>query len=193
MVKHSIAHCVLCAVYFSAQPKKLRPILKFKEYYPIVSLLVGCHWKQSPYHWVQLNQASLASKIIVDHWPFHRLVRGRTKPFPVNDTRWIKQSNWPFYKQLKKLLTFLSLQNFTNWVQTKSAILNLTRIPNPRSNQMQLWLAPQCRKAGAATSPLLMMQLLSKSHNLFNIHKCVHCCLMINLNIWRLGRDVFVT
>ena len=32
---HYIAHCVHCAVYFSAQPKKLRPILKYKEYYPI--------------------------------------------------------------------------------------------------------------------------------------------------------------
>ena len=79
----------------------------------IVSPLVGCHWKPLPYHWVQLNQASLASKTIVDHWPFHRLVCGRTKPFPVNDRRWIKQSNWPFHQQLKKLLTFLSLQNFT--------------------------------------------------------------------------------
>ena len=96
-------------------------------------------------------------------------------------------NNW------KKLLTFLSLHNFTNWVQTKSAILNLTRIPNPRPNQMQLWLAPQCRKAGAATLLLLMMQLLSKSDTLFNIHKCVHCCLMINLNFWRLEWDSFVS
>ena len=40
MVKHSIAHCVLCAVYFSAQPNKLRPILKFKEYYPIEHMFV---------------------------------------------------------------------------------------------------------------------------------------------------------
>ena len=30
------AHCVLCAVYFSVQPNKLRPILKFKEYYPYI-------------------------------------------------------------------------------------------------------------------------------------------------------------
>ena len=29
------AQCVLCKVYFSAQPNKLRPILKFKKYYPI--------------------------------------------------------------------------------------------------------------------------------------------------------------
>ena len=27
--------CVLCKVYFSARPNKLRPVLKFKEYYPI--------------------------------------------------------------------------------------------------------------------------------------------------------------
>ena len=30
----SSAQCVLCSVYFSAQPNKLRPILKFKRYYP---------------------------------------------------------------------------------------------------------------------------------------------------------------
>ena len=29
------AQCVLCKVYFSAQPNKLRPILKIKKYYPI--------------------------------------------------------------------------------------------------------------------------------------------------------------
>ena len=29
------AQCVLCKVYFSAQPNKLRPILKFEKYYPI--------------------------------------------------------------------------------------------------------------------------------------------------------------
>ena len=40
MVKHSIANCVLCEVYFSAQPNKLRPILKFKEYYPIEHIFV---------------------------------------------------------------------------------------------------------------------------------------------------------
>ena len=31
----SIAQCVLCKVYFSAQLNKLRPILEFKKYYPI--------------------------------------------------------------------------------------------------------------------------------------------------------------
>ena len=34
------AHCVLCAVYFSAQPNKLKPILKFKKYYPIEHIFV---------------------------------------------------------------------------------------------------------------------------------------------------------
>ena len=34
-VNCSNAQCVLCKVYFSAQPNKLRPILKVKEYYPI--------------------------------------------------------------------------------------------------------------------------------------------------------------
>ena len=34
------AHCVLCAVYFSVQPNKHRPILKFKEYYPIEHIFV---------------------------------------------------------------------------------------------------------------------------------------------------------
>ena len=36
----SIAHCVLCAVNFSAQPNKLRPILEFKKYYPIEHIFV---------------------------------------------------------------------------------------------------------------------------------------------------------
>ena len=35
-----IAQCVLCKVYFSAQPNKLRPILKFKKYYPIEHIFV---------------------------------------------------------------------------------------------------------------------------------------------------------
>ena len=35
---HYIAHCVHCAVYFSAQPNKLRPILKLEKYYPIEQL-----------------------------------------------------------------------------------------------------------------------------------------------------------
>ena len=34
------AQCVLCSVYFSAQPNKLRPILKFKKYYPIEHIFV---------------------------------------------------------------------------------------------------------------------------------------------------------
>ena len=36
----STAQCVLCKVYFSAQPNKLRPILKFKKYYPIEHIFV---------------------------------------------------------------------------------------------------------------------------------------------------------
>ena len=34
------AQCVLCKVYFSAQLNKLRPILKFKKYYPIENIFV---------------------------------------------------------------------------------------------------------------------------------------------------------
>ena len=36
----SSAQCVLCSVYFSAQLNKLRPILKFKKYYPIEHIFV---------------------------------------------------------------------------------------------------------------------------------------------------------
>ena len=36
----STAQCVLCKVYFSARPNKLRPVLKFKEYYPIEHIFV---------------------------------------------------------------------------------------------------------------------------------------------------------
>ena len=36
-----IAQCVLCSVYFSAQPNKLRPILKFKKYYPIKQIITS--------------------------------------------------------------------------------------------------------------------------------------------------------
>ena len=32
-LQHTIAQCVLCKVYFSAQTNKLRPILKFEKYY----------------------------------------------------------------------------------------------------------------------------------------------------------------
>ena len=35
------AQCVLCKVYFSAQPNKLRPISKFKEYYPFEHIFVS--------------------------------------------------------------------------------------------------------------------------------------------------------
>ena len=38
--KSSNAHCVLCAVYFSAQLNKLRPILEFEKYYPIEHIFV---------------------------------------------------------------------------------------------------------------------------------------------------------
>ena len=34
-LQHTIAQCVLCKVYFSAQTNKLRPILKFEKYYSI--------------------------------------------------------------------------------------------------------------------------------------------------------------
>ena len=34
------AQCVLCKVYFSAQPNKLRPILKFEKYYPVEHIFV---------------------------------------------------------------------------------------------------------------------------------------------------------
>ena len=34
------AQCVFCKVYFSAQPNKLRPILKFKKCYPIEHIFV---------------------------------------------------------------------------------------------------------------------------------------------------------
>ena len=36
----TIAQCVLCKVYFSAQLNKLRPILKFEKYIPIEHILV---------------------------------------------------------------------------------------------------------------------------------------------------------
>ena len=39
------AQCVLCKVYFSAQPNKLRPILKFKKYCLCCSK--GIWWSQS--------------------------------------------------------------------------------------------------------------------------------------------------
>ena len=39
-VNCSNAQCVLCKVYFSAQPNKLRPILKFKIYFPIEHIFV---------------------------------------------------------------------------------------------------------------------------------------------------------
>ena len=35
-----IAQCVLCKVYFPAQPNKLRPILNFKKYYPFEHICV---------------------------------------------------------------------------------------------------------------------------------------------------------
>ena len=34
------AQCVLCKVYFSAQPNNLKPILKFQKYYPIEHIFV---------------------------------------------------------------------------------------------------------------------------------------------------------
>ena len=34
------AQYVFCKVYFSAQPNKLRPILKFEKYYPIEHIIV---------------------------------------------------------------------------------------------------------------------------------------------------------
>ena len=37
---HTSAQCVLCSVYFSAQLNKLRPILKFKKYYPLEHIFV---------------------------------------------------------------------------------------------------------------------------------------------------------
>ena len=40
VAKQHNAQCVLCSVYFSAQPNKLRPILKFKKYYPIEHIFV---------------------------------------------------------------------------------------------------------------------------------------------------------
>ena len=39
------AQCVLCAVYFSAQTKKLRPILKFEKYYPNEHIFVPVIFK----------------------------------------------------------------------------------------------------------------------------------------------------
>ena len=38
--KDTNAQRVLCKVYFSARPNKLRPILKFKKYYPIEHIFV---------------------------------------------------------------------------------------------------------------------------------------------------------
>ena len=34
------ALCAFCKVYFSAQPNKLRPILKFEKYYPVEHIFV---------------------------------------------------------------------------------------------------------------------------------------------------------
>ena len=39
-LQHTIAQCVLCKVYFSAQTNKLRPILKFEKYYSIEHIFV---------------------------------------------------------------------------------------------------------------------------------------------------------
>ena len=38
--RHYSAQCVLCKVYFSAQPNKFRPILKCEKYYPIEYIFV---------------------------------------------------------------------------------------------------------------------------------------------------------
>ena len=48
----STAQCVLCSVYFSAQPNKLRPILKFKKYYPVEHIFVpACSSARKIHFW----------------------------------------------------------------------------------------------------------------------------------------------
>ena len=39
--RHSSAQWVFCKVYFSAQPNKLRPILKFRKYFPVEHIFVS--------------------------------------------------------------------------------------------------------------------------------------------------------
>ena len=46
----STAHCVLCKVYFSLQPNKLRPILKFEEYYPLEHIFVPAYLSARKIH-----------------------------------------------------------------------------------------------------------------------------------------------
>ena len=38
--ERSSAQCAFCKVYFSAQPNKLRPILKFRKYFPVEHIFV---------------------------------------------------------------------------------------------------------------------------------------------------------
>ena len=153
----------------------------------IVSPLVGCHWKPSPYHWVQLNQASLASKTIAMHcWPltiplagvwkdlFQSMTDvGLNKAIGHSINNW--KNYWPFYRCKILQIGYRYNQQFWIWQGFQTRVLIRCSCDWQRS-------------AGRLVPPplLLMMQLLSKSDTLFNIHKCVHCCLMINLNIWRL-------
>ena len=39
-LRWTTAQCVFCKVYFSAQPNKLRPILKFRKYFPVEHIFV---------------------------------------------------------------------------------------------------------------------------------------------------------
>merc|ERR1712016_132963 len=49
---HSSAQCVLCKVYFSAQPNKLRPILKFEKYYSIEQ----CSMSENGHFWPKVTK-----------------------------------------------------------------------------------------------------------------------------------------
>ena len=51
----STAQCVLCKVYFSAQPNKLRPILRFEKYYPIEHIFVPACSSERKKHFLNFS------------------------------------------------------------------------------------------------------------------------------------------
>ena len=82
----STAQCAVDSVYFSAQPNKLRPILKFEVWYHIVHIFVPAYSSVRKLHfftflWFSNSRSVISPKICPCIYPFFLLyqIQGHTR------------------------------------------------------------------------------------------------------------------
>ena len=157
------AQCVLCKVYFSAQPNKLKHILKFRKYYPIEHIFVPACSSARKIHCIHYrNMSKYVTVSTTNTW----------------DTKYVTVSNtWAIKDTVTSYLTKYTLctvifTSLTNRVFVKRFWRGLERFIYVCK---QFWKASQILFS-IKESPMVQKFNVYFSYNNLQIWKGVHAC-----------------